>query len=145
MSRSGEWLADLCRQLAAPTEKFMKLVEADTIMVRGNSGTSVAYAMHVLFPGRFQWVVARKAEEQSASHGELFEPLSSVRVQVTKYVILDDFVASGRTVAGIVQDVAGGADCVGLVLYEPGKDSGAPFRLTKKTLDVGGQYDTLTR
>jgi len=152
MSRKGEFLADMCRSLAAPMEAFLKTTGADTVVVRGNSGVCVAYAMHVLFPGRFQWLIARKSAEQSASHGEMFEPLDNERICVNRYVILDDFVASGGTIGGVERDISDGWDagdpdrpvCVGLVLYQPLSSDIKEFTVRDSCVGLK-VYPTLTR
>ena len=123
MSMSGMQLRDLCLGLSGPMKEFIQRLGADTIVVRGNSGTSVAYAMHALIPDMFQFVVARKRAEHSNSHGQLIEPLCGPRnkVAVRRYVVLDDFVDSGDTVKGITDDMEDydvPRDCMaGLILY----------------------------
>jgi hypothetical protein len=102
----------VCHRVASELPGFMRSVDATHAVVRGSSGLSVAFGLRMLSDLRI--VVARKPGENS--HGDAVSAVGSSSEDLHRYVILDDFVSSGSTVAGIVRDLDG-AQCVGLFLY----------------------------
>jgi orotate phosphoribosyltransferase len=78
---------------------LLKKYDAQAIAVTGKSGLSFAFATLMLID--FPLIVVRKDGE--SSHGEKIE--GTRNVDVTRYLILDDFVASGDTVRNIVKDI----------------------------------------
>lgn len=84
-------------QMAAIIPKMMEETGAEFVVVTGKSGLSVAYATLMLID--FPLVVVRKDGENS--HGSAIEGDDRTTFYGNKYLILDDFVASGRTVQTI--------------------------------------------
>lgn len=104
----------------------LKDVDFEAIAYRGNSGALVAPAVAARMGKRL--IMSRKPGENSHSSSHIEGPKWALR-----YVIVDDFVSTGRTINTIVDDVAGGLNvgsvCVGLVEYTklPFYDT-TPFR-----------------
>lgn len=96
------------------------------VIVRGNSGVSCAFA--ALMQENFNLCLLRKRCDNS--HGSPLEGPDGFSFE--KYIILDDFISTGDTVDGIIEDLdvlseAKGATrpkCVGLVLYNSARRSG---------------------
>lgn len=121
------------KHLAVRIPELMKQTGAQAIVVTGKSGISLAFATLMLID--FPLVVVRKEEENA--HGSSVEGLDGV--DVDKYLILDDFVASGATVRRVVDklerygftgDPVADADlvaltCVGVVMYAEREDYAA--------------------
>jgi orotate phosphoribosyltransferase len=92
--------------------------EADGIAVRGTSGLSVAYGLRTLAMLRSTPVLPFfMVRKESAHHGGDIESLAFGILDVTRYLIVDDFVSSGHTVASIINKLPS-AKAVGLVVYE---------------------------
>lgn len=113
----------LCEVLAEQVPMIMSKHDADTIVVRGTSGVSVAFGMRMLMGIRT--VVARKAGE--ASHAGMLALLGEQNGHVERYVILDDFQSSGRTVKGIVEDMRPGI-CAAVIEYRGLRPGGRLYR-----------------
>lgn len=82
----------------------------DAIVFTGNSGALVASPLAMALNKKL--ILIRKGEE-ILSHGELIEGSISGR-----YIILDDFIASGKTIDRVTEflkDTTG--KCVGIILY----------------------------
>jgi len=104
----------LVQKLAECLPKLMEKTGAEAVAVRGTSGYSVAFAMRMLCDIPF--IIARKAGE--ASHGEsisMFHDKGDCRV--SKYLFLDDCIATGATFAGVHADLSP-ANCVAILAYQ---------------------------
>jgi orotate phosphoribosyltransferase-like protein len=90
---------------------FMSKVDTDTIVVRGMSGVSMAFALRASGFSA-QLVILRKKEDKH--HGHTMSAVGE-KLSVINYVILDDLMDSGDTVNGIKDDMQ--ARCAGIFLY----------------------------
>jgi len=102
-------IARLCQELPS----FMHSCGAQAVAVRGTSGYSVAFAMRMVCDIPF--IIARKSGE--SSHGtsiSMFEDGNSK--EISRYIILDDLVSSGKTVMKMTEDLAP-AKCMAVVEY----------------------------
>lgn len=123
------------RKIATETERLRVELGAGIMAVRGLSGTLVASAMNVMFGTPF--AVARKPNE--LSHGSAVELVDyyydSEGFHDRRYenwLIVDDLIASGRTVREIYREVAVRdniirGECKGIVLYH--SDYGRSFTM----------------
>ena len=114
-----ELLLSKVEQLRNRLPEIMELTGADSVVVSGKSGISMAFALQMVLD--FNLVVVRKRGE--GSHGEPVEGRSGAEMH--RYIILDDFVATGSTVRRIrhdLEDYAGFVgqkppQCVGVLTY----------------------------
>lgn len=124
-------LREAAKLVAAKLPLIMRETGAQAVAVTGKSGLSLAFAALMLID--FPLIVVRKRGENS--HGANIEGTSGIEVE--KYLILDDFVSSGRTVRTIVEELemyaaqraCDGGDrrdirCVGVVEYR--RSGGTP-------------------
>lgn len=119
-------------EIAAILPEMMHRLGADAVAVTGKSGLSLAFATLMLID--FPLIVVRKRGENS--HGNPIEGTPSADVR--KYIILDDFVASGGTVKTVVRSIdeiydssmssSGPMRCVGVLQYLRGGTGYAPVR-----------------
>lgn len=83
---------------------LLKKHDAQAIAVTGTSGLSVAYEMRArgmtLKTPSLPFLHVRK--EKETNHGGPVESLNFERLEVRRYIILDDFISSGATVQHIV-------------------------------------------
>lgn len=103
---------NLCQRLAEELPDLMFKVGADAIAVRGTSGVSVAFGLRML--SDIQTIVVKKEGENS--HGSSVTAVGDDFADVARYLIVDDFVATGATVHAIRQRM-GRAECVGVLSY----------------------------
>ena len=103
------------RQISEDLPVFMKAVNADTVVVSGSSGLSVAFALRMLVD--IPIIMLRKSGE--GAHSGKWSAMSDREITTRRYVILDDFTESGETVNRIVQDMKD-ADLAGLFFYARG-------------------------
>lgn len=100
---SSEYTAEKTREFARMAVRTWKYLEdetgADCIMVRGHSGMSIAHAMLMLED--FPLVHLRKSNDNS--HGSPLE--GTLYHEMRRVLILDDFISSGATIRGMVQDL----------------------------------------
>lgn len=104
----------LVQRLAVDVPKLAQELGAEAVAIRGTSGYSVGFAMRMLTD--FPIIVARKHGEASHSGTHLALVNDGDFLNIKTYVILDDFVASGNTVDGMMDDIAP-AKCKGVLLY----------------------------
>lgn len=112
-------------QLAELIPKAMAETGADAVCVTGKSGIALAFATLMLVD--FPLVVVRKRGEKT--HGSMIEGENGT--SFTKYLILDDFIASGMTLDSIVDIIDQQAEVrnvatpklVGVVLYSSSRES----------------------
>lgn len=121
LSLTGQALLDLCHEIKPALLDCMAQLQADSVLVRGNSGLSVAYVLHTIAP-EIQFVIARKRSEQERSHGQMFEPMAPESVEVKQCVVLDDLICTGDTVRKLHLDLHDeygqrAAKIVGVLLY----------------------------
>jgi adenine/guanine phosphoribosyltransferase-like PRPP-binding protein len=114
---AAQWLQDAVTkdgvtEIVKAATRALKDVEFDTIVFRGMSGALIApIVAHKM--GK-EIVMLRKKDEQTHS---IFGYEGYLDVQ--RYVIIDDFVSTGETVAKIIMDMRrrGAAKFVGLYVY----------------------------
>src|SRR5690349_16317310 len=103
-------------EIATATSKLVRKLNVDVLAVRGLSGTLVAAACAALYSIPF--VVVRKDTE--SSHGSELE--APDRAEYKSWMILDDFIVSGKTVNTIAKAVdfryGGPKGCKGMALYK---------------------------
>lgn len=117
---SQESVKSYARAAAKAIPILMRELDADTVVVSGNSGISIAHAALMLTD--FPLVLCRKAKDNS--HGSLIEGVSGHRIN--RFIVLDDFVSSGATVKRICSTLRAQAtkhdsyfktECVGVLQY----------------------------
>ena len=114
-----------CAEYAARAiNKMMAETGATSVVVHGNSGVSCGFAALMLSAVDFNIVLLRKDNDNS--HGSPIEGQQGHRLG--RYIILDDFVATGATMNRIRGKIATlhqqygyrnaqSPECVGIVLY----------------------------
>ena len=117
---------------ARAINKMMAETGATSVVVHGNSGVSCGFAALVLSHADFNIVLLRKDNDNS--HGAPIEGPEGHRLG--RYLILDDFVATGATMNRIRDKIATlhrqygqpeyTPECVGIVLY--GDHSSVSFK-----------------
>lgn len=122
LSLTGPALLRLCHEIKPALLACMEKLRADSVLVRGNSGLSVAYVLHTIAP-EIQFVIARKRAEQERSHGRMFEPMAPESVEVKRCVVLDDLIATGSTIRQLHIDLhdeyrTQAPEIVGVLLYQ---------------------------
>jgi adenine/guanine phosphoribosyltransferase-like PRPP-binding protein len=123
---AASWLRDAVEKdgvarIVKVATKALKVVEFDTIAFRGMSGALIAPI--VAHKMKKEVAMLRKSGAQTHSCYE-YEGHTAVQ----RYVILDDFVSTGQTVAGIIRDMrrsVPGAKFVGLYTYYSTYDKSA--------------------
>ena len=118
-------------------DKLKKQVKFDAIAFRGMSGAAVAYPVSVL--GGYHLISVRKGRRH---HGAKVE--GSESRDIKRYIILDDFINTGKTVRAIayaVKKEKGFTDtspeCVGIALYEGGcTEKRSEFLVDRKKIPV---------
>ena len=116
-------VAERAKFAADAIDSLSKTTGSTSVVVHGNSGVSCGFAALMLSAEDFNLVLLRKDNDNS--HGAPIEGPAGHRLQ--KYLILDDFVASGATLNRIrdkidtmyeqVPWIAPRPECVGVVLY----------------------------
>lgn len=122
LSLTGQALLSLCHEIRPALLDCMEKLQADSVLVRGNSGLSVAYVLHTIAP-EIQFVIARKCAKQERSHGQMFEPMAPESVEVKRCVVLDDLICTGSTINTLASDLTAeygvhAPGIVGIILYE---------------------------
>lgn len=120
-------LRQKAKTIAEWLPQIMEATGADAVVVTGKSGMSLAFATMMLLD--YSLIVVRKKSE--SSHGHAIE--GDHRKDVKKYIILDDFVCSGKTVTTIINSISenwyndgyphegGCPQCVGIIEYDAGE------------------------
>lgn len=118
---SQEKVRNKAKFAASAIAKLAQEVNADCVIVHGNSGVSCGFA--ALMYHNFNLVLLRKDNDNS--HGSPIEGPNEHCIR--RYIILDDFISSGETVRRVRRKVhelaaqrSGGMhppECVGIVLY----------------------------
>ena len=139
LSLTGQELLRLCHEIKPALLDCVAKLQADTVLVRGNSGLSVAYVLHTIAP-EIQFVIARKRAEQERSHGIMFEPMAPESVEVKRCVVLDDLICTGSTIRQLHSDLhdeygTQAPEIVGVLLYQ---NSGPFVGRTRFDLTNGG-------
>jgi orotate phosphoribosyltransferase-like protein len=117
---SPDNLAGRLQYAAAHIGNLRKKLEFDALAFTGSSGACIAFTMSVAL--NIPIIYVRKEDEKA--HGQAIECNSTRRIH--KYLIVDDFIASGVTVkrihAGIELDAKEKSlkapTCVGIYLYD---------------------------
>ena len=104
------------RWAAAAIGKMMAETGATSVVVHGNSGVSCGFAALMLSDLDFNIVLLRKDNDNS--HGAPIEGPDDHRLG--RYLILDDFVSSGKTMNRIRDKI--GSLSVQRWYYEPGEE-----------------------
>ena len=132
---------------ARAINKMMAETGATSVVVHGNSGVSCGFAALMLSPhADFNIVLVRKDNDNS--HGSPIEGPEGHRLG--RYLILDDFVATGATLNRIRGKIASlhqqqsvpydAPECVGIVLY--GYHTGDSFKFSDgHTVPARGRVD----
>lgn len=99
-------------------KKLRKTVKFDAIAFCGLSGAAIAYPVSVL--AGYHLITIRK-ERNNQHHGHRVEGSESRNIR--RYIILDDFIGTGKTVTTIVRAInrVGKGDapqCVAIVVYD---------------------------
>jgi len=127
-------LKQVSRNLATTLPGLMKQTGATAIAVRGKSGIALAFAMSAVSNTNIPIVVCRKPAERS--HGSNFEG-PDLDSDGLKYLILDDFVSSGKTVKAVERAMRNiGAECVGIAVYVSDRGSDGPITLNRKDVPI---------
>lgn len=140
LSLTGPSLLSLCHEILPALRDCLETLQADSVLVRGNSGLSVAYVLHTIAP-EIQFVIARKRAEQERSHGHMFEPMAPESVEVKRCVVLDDLICTGSTIRLLNYDLnteygISAPIIVGVLLY----DKPGPFIGRRRVeLEPGGR------
>lgn len=113
MGYPPERLRACVKALARDLPGIMARYNADAVVVRGGSG--VVFGGALLMVSDIKVIVARKPGEQS--HSTAIEVCGGGSLTVHRYIVLDDFVSSGGTVKGIMDDMGQQAECVGVIEY----------------------------
>lgn len=149
LSLTGQALLSLCHEIKPALLDCMAKLQADSVLVRGNSGLSVAYVLHTIAP-EIQFVIARKRAEQERSHGSMFEPMAPERVEVRRCVVLDDIICTGNTIRQLHRDLRDeygrcAPEIVGVLLYQnPGPFVGRrQFYLNNDDADCSAPRDMI--
>ncbi len=108
------------------------------IAFRGTSGAALAYPLSAQL--NIPLICVRKSMEPS--HGSIIE---GTQRNIKKYVIIDDFSISGKTIKAILAAIdkkkdyfeEGKAECVGIILY--GQKYGARYNNPEKVFSYKGQ------
>lgn len=98
---------------------LQKKLKFEAIAFRGFSGASIAFP--VSFKTGIPLLMVRKGTTDS--HGSMVE--GDDDIEVSRYLILDDFISSGETIAATIRTLDSernkrnmfNADCVGILLY----------------------------
>lgn len=109
----------------------------DTIAFSGISGAAVAFILsHWL---DVPLLCVRKKGEDSHYHQQGGRILEGNVVDVKKYIIVDDFIASGHTCQHIIDSIQEKnfrAQCVGMLMYRAYENHTFTHRVTRKQVPV---------
>jgi len=108
-------------------EKLRQEIKFDAIAFRGISGSSIAYPVSAI--AGYHLIEVRRAPglrngKGNSHHGSTIEGSSSRKIK--RYIILDDFISSGKTVEEIAKTItkefrsdpkADQPQCVAIVMY----------------------------
>jgi orotate phosphoribosyltransferase len=119
-------------------KSMIKLIKKEgirfsTIVYRGHSGAIVAPAVAVQM--RKNLALVRKPKESSHSHRKVEGYLA----EGMKYIIIDDFIDSGKTIKTItdaISDEAFNAKCVGVFLWQANSWSAKAYDSEGKEITV---------
>ena len=122
-------------------EKLQKKVKFDAIAFSGTSGAAIAYPVSAI--AGYHLINVRR-EPYKQHHGSKIE--ASGNRKIYRYIILDDFIASGRTIKLIVRAIKKETipsswsrialeekpvECVGVVIYSDQGDSSKSIQISK--------------
>jgi hypothetical protein len=106
------------RRVVEVLPRFMDECEAEAIAVRGSSGVLFAGMLMALLP-ELRVIVCRKPGENAHSRVLCNLTGGEPDVFMDAYVFLDDFVNSGKTLAGVRKDLYPyRLECTGIVQYQ---------------------------
>jgi adenine/guanine phosphoribosyltransferase-like PRPP-binding protein len=114
-------------------EAIKKKTGFDTIAFSGMSGAAMAFLLS-------HWMsvpllCVRKRGDGSHYVNQTGKILEGNVVDVRKYLIVDDFIASGRTVQNIIDAIEVGnrnAECIGMLMYSSFSDRNWMHPVTRK-------------
>ena len=123
------------------SRKFKELqttLKFDAIAFTGSSGCAVGF--YLAFQHKIPAIYVRKQDEKS--HGSAVE-CNGEKIQVRRYLIVDDFVSSGETIRRIVAKIteaavnkdAYPAKAVGILCYDGGGKEGE-LKVGRRTLSI---------
>lgn len=120
MAYDPDHVRKLARRVADSLPRMMAEFNADTVVVTGKSGISIAYAALMLID--FPLVTVRKAGEKMQGGGSRVE--GRMGHECRRYIVLDDLVSTGSTVDNIHEalvrrcgDSYKEPECVGVLVY----------------------------
>jgi len=125
-TKSPAALTDTFQKSVARLVKLREELGFDAIAFRGSSGAALAFVASIAM--QIPIIFVRKNDE--SNHGNPVE--SNSRTPIKKYIIVDDFVCSGKTLQAILdgirkiskQQAMAEPKCVGAFLYsDPGCDT----------------------
>lgn len=109
--RSVEIYSRTIHEMVQAVRAFNREEKVDAIAFRGMSGAAIAFP--VCAELRIPPVLVRKDEERRHSSFQVEGP----QLDIQRYVIIDDLIASGETIAMIKRRM-GDAKCMHIFLYE---------------------------
>jgi len=121
-------------------EKLQKEVKFDAIAFRGTSGAAIAYPVSAI--AGYHLINVRR-EPYKHHHGSKIE--ASGNRKIHRYIILDDFIESGRTIKTIIRVIKKETapsswsrtakekpvECVGVVIYSDQGDPSKKIQISK--------------
>lgn len=122
-------LKKACAKLARVARRIKKVTPFQAIAYRGSSGAAVAYPLSIAL--NLPVIQVRRQGETADGHGMGTE---GPRRNISHYIIVDDFIASGNTVNKILHEFKD-AECVAVLLYQhpvKGKNGRTSRKLVKK-------------
>ena len=109
---------------AAKLKRFRRKVKFDAIAFTGSSGAALAYPISFLLG--VPLICVRKSTKDNHSGLKLEGAVSA-----SKYIIVDDFIQSGRTINKINKAIKSRnekANCIGIYLYNDGAINPPDFK-----------------
>jgi hypothetical protein len=145
MGRHPADLAILLKQAVASFGKLREKIDIQAIAYTGSSGAAIAFPLAIAY--ELPIIYVRKPNEQS--HGSEVE--CNYTEELENYVIVDDFIATGKTVERVIKCIKDrakkfywdGPECIGVFVFDPqhGDSDKFQFRddnweLTSEVIDV---------
>ena len=121
MGRHPADLAILLKKAIVAFGELRKTVDIQAIAYTGSSGAAIAFPLAIEY--ELPIIYVRKENEQS--HGGKVE--CNFTDEIENYVIVDDFIATGRTVERVIKGVKecakafswNGPECIGVFVFDP--------------------------
>jgi adenine/guanine phosphoribosyltransferase-like PRPP-binding protein len=113
-------LRKIVRRIVPTVKKLQSEIKFDSIAIRGMSGAAIGFPLSIRT--QIPLVIVRKIiNNEHHSHGSVLEGCTNIE----RYMILDDFAASGETMKSIISTIKEKAfdysvktpTCVGIMFY----------------------------